>query len=71
MSIFPPPDPSPDQRAGVWTSEFWLALGCLASGVWLIAKGREDLGVWLVGIATGGHQASRAYVKGKVASNAP
>jgi hypothetical protein len=48
-----------------------LALGCLASGVWLIAKGREDLGVWLVGIATGGHQASRAYVKGKVASNAP
>lgn len=68
MSEFPPPDPRIDQRAGLWTSEFCLALGCLASGVWLVAKGREDLGVWLIGLATGGHQVSRAWVKGKVAN---
>lgn len=68
MSEFPPPDPTPDQRAGVWTSEFWMSLACLACGMWLIARGREELATWLIGIATGGYQGARAWTKGKTAN---
>lgn len=70
MNDGPPPDPTPDRRPDVWTSEFWLSLACLAAGLWLIARGKEELATWLIGIATGGYQGARAFTKGKVASGA-
>ena len=70
MSVFPPPDIKAPERAGVWTSEFWMSMACLLAGLWLISRGKEELATWLIGIATGGYQGARAFTKGKVANAA-
>ena len=69
MSVFPPPDPSPEQRAGLWTSEFWLTLASIVAYVALCLKGQQEAAYGLLGIQ-GTYTLGRSWVKGKVANAA-
>lgn len=69
MSVFPPPEPTPDQRAGVWTSEFWLSLATIGAYVALCMTGHQEAAYGLLGIH-GTYTLGRSWVKGKVANAA-
>ena len=43
--------------------EFLISLFCLAAGVFLVMKGKEELGGSLIAVATGGYALSRGLAK--------
>lgn len=67
MSEFPPTDPRIDQRAGVWSSEFWLSLATIGAYVALCVNGQQEAAYGLLGIQ-GTYTLGRSWVKGKVAN---
>lgn len=67
MSVFPPPDLKPSERAGVWTSEFRLSLATIGAYVALCMTGHQEAAYGLLGIQ-GTYTLGRSWVKGKVAS---
>lgn len=69
MSAFPSPPESPDARAGVWASEFWLTLASIVAYVALCVTGHQDAAYGLLGLQ-GTYTLGRSWVKGKVANAA-
>lgn len=67
MSELPPPDPTPGQRAGVWTSEFWMSLATIGAYVALCLNGQQEAAYGLLGIQ-GTYTLGRSWVRGKVAN---
>lgn len=55
---------SDQQHTPGWqTTEFWMSIACLIAGVVLILAGKEEIGVTLIAVATGGYGLSRGLAK--------
>ena len=63
-----PACPSPSERAGVKTSEFWLALAMMLVGAWLISKGKDEVGGVLCMAAGTVYTGFRGLVKSRLAA---
>jgi hypothetical protein len=61
------PAKCPSERPGIKTTEFWLAVAMILAGVWLISKGKDEIGAALIGIAGTVYPALRGAVKSKLA----
>lgn len=53
------------EKPGFKTTEFWIALAMGLAGAYLMGKGQDDLGAFLMGASGFSYTAGRAYVKGK------
>lgn len=50
-------------RPGIRTTEFWVMVGMTLLGAWLIERGQDTLGAYLIMIAGGGYTATRGLLK--------
>lgn len=64
------PGKCPSERAGIKTTEFWLAAGMLLLAGYLMTKGKDELGSILAGIACTVYTGFRGIVKAKLAQTA-
>lgn len=58
------------EKPGFKTTEFWIALGMLLAGAYLLGKEQFELGSALIGASGLSYSGGRSYVKGKAAGNA-
>lgn len=52
-----------DLKAGWKSTEFWIAVAMFLAGLYLMSKGKDELGMGLITISGVGYKASRTLVK--------
>lgn len=63
VSLEPTGDPTTTLKDGFRTSEFWVAVAMFLVGLFLMSKGKDELGMGLITISGLGYKASRTLVK--------